>query len=135
MDIIRRNTDYALRAMLHLACHYMEGPESAKTIATKEDISYQLCCKLMQKLNKAGLVQSCMGVKGGFELTREPEKINLLEIVETIQGPLSVNRCVLSEGVCTNQSNCPVNNSFSELQGLMKGNLRETTLKDLIEEA
>ncbi len=121
--------------MLHLACHYMKGPESAKTIATKEDISYQLCCKLMQKLNKAGLVQSCMGVKGGFELTREPAKINLLEIVETIQGPLSVNRCVLKEGVCGNQSNCPVNHSFSELQGLMKGNLRETTLQDLIEEA
>ena len=132
MDIIRRNTDYALRAMLHLAGCYLKGPESTKTIATKEKISYQLCCKLMQKLNKAGLVQSCMGVRGGFELTREPAKINLLEIVETIQGPLSVNRCVLNEGVCSNQSHCPVQHSFSELQGIMKGNLKETTLQDLI---
>jgi Rrf2 family iron-sulfur cluster assembly transcriptional regulator len=133
MDIIRRNTDYALRAMVHLACCHGSGPESTRTIATEENVSYQLCCKLMQRLNKAGLVQSCMGVKGGFELSRDPAQINLLEIIETIQGPLSVNRCVLGRNVCKNQSTCPVCVKLGELQGDMTSYLTNTSLQDIID--
>jgi len=132
MDIIRRNTDYALRAMVHLANCYGSGPESTKTIATAENVSYQLCCKLMQKLNKAGLVQSCMGVKGGFELSRDPAQIDLLEIIETIQGPLSVNRCVLGQNACENEAICPVCVKLSELQGDMTSYLGNTSLQDVI---
>ena len=133
MDIIRRNTDYALRAMLFLAEYAGKGPVSAKMIAIEENISYQLCCKLMQKLARAKLVQSCMGVKGGFELAYEPAQVNLLEIVETIQGPLSMNRCLLGKDTCEKQSTCPVRVKLSEVQGSMVEYLRGTSLKDLIE--
>ena len=132
MDIIRRNTDYALRAMLFLAGYAGNGPVSAKLIAAEENISYQLCCKLMQKLVKAQLVQSCMGVKGGFELACEPGKINLLMIVETIQGPLSMNRCLLGKHVCEKQDTCPVRVKLSEIQGSMIQYLSKTSLKDLV---
>ncbi len=133
MDIIRRNTDYALRAMVHLAHCYGNGPESTKIIATDENISYQLCCKLMQKLNRGGLVQSCMGVKGGFELGCKPAKINLLEIIETIQGPLSMNRCVLGKNVCENQGFCSVCVKLGKIQGSMTNYLANTTLQDIID--
>jgi Rrf2 family iron-sulfur cluster assembly transcriptional regulator len=133
VDIIRRNTDYALRAMVHLAHGYGSGPESTKTIATEENISYQLCCKLMQRLNKAGLVQSCMGVNGGFELSCRPAQISVLKIVETIQGPLSMNRCVLGKNVCEKQKGCPVRVKLGELQGNMTDYLSNTSLQDLID--
>ena len=133
MDIIRRNTDYALRAMVHLAHCYGNGPESTKTIATDENISYQLCCKLMQRLSKAGLVRSCMGVKGGFELSSEPARIDLLKIVEAVQGPLTVNRCVLGKSVCENQRTCPVRTKLGELQNNMTDYLASTSLQDLLD--
>ena len=133
MDIIRRNTDYALRAMVHLAHCYGNGPESTKTIATEENISYQLCCKLMQRLNKAGLVRSCMGVRGGFELSSEPARIDLLKIVEAVQGPLTMNRCVLGKNVCENQKSCPVRMKLGELQRNMTDYLASTSLQDLLE--
>lgn len=133
MDIIRRNTDYALRAMVHLAHCYGNGPESTKVIAAEENVSYQLCCKLMQRLNKASLVQSCMGVKGGFELRREPAQINLLEIVEAIQGPLCINRCVLGKNVCENQKDCPVRVKLKGLQKNMREYLASTSLQDLLD--
>jgi Rrf2 family protein len=87
----------------------------------------------MQRLNKAGLVRSCMGVKGGFELGSEPAQIDLLRIVEAIQGPLTMNRCVLGKDACENQRNCPVRMKLGELQENMTDYLSNTSLQDLLD--
>ena len=108
MDVVRRNTDYAFRLIVHLAKHYGNGPISTRTAAAEEQVPYQLACKLMQRLNNAKLVTSCMGPKGGFVLGAEPSKINLLEIVEAIQGPVSMNRCVLDKDACSRAKFCAV---------------------------
>ena len=132
MDVIRRNTDYALRAMVNLAGHYGNEPVSARTISDEEEISYQLACKLMQKLHNAKLLESCMGPKGGFQLSREPAKINLLEIIELIQGPLRFNRCLLAIDACPRQKNCPVSEKLADLQKYMGNYLNDITLDELL---
>ena len=133
MDIIRRNTDYALRAMANLARHYGEGPVSTREIAQREDISYQLACKLMQKLNNAGLVKSTMGPNGGFFLSRVPKKISLAEIIEAIQGPLSLSRCLLGKNVCKKQNGCPITGKLTKLQKNISDYLQGVTLDDLLQ--
>ena len=72
MDILRRNTDYALRAMVHLATHWKDGASSARDLASTENISYTLVRKLMQQLIKTELVESSIGSKGGFSLNKRP---------------------------------------------------------------
>ncbi len=131
MDVLRRNTDYALRAVVNLTVHYGNEPVSTRTIAIEEDISYQLACKLMQKLQKAGLVKSCMGSKGGFQLTREPAKISLIEVVEAIQGPISLNRCLLGVDACTKQKECTLRVRLVGLQESISGYLTDITLDEL----
>lgn len=131
MDILRRNTDYALRAVVNLTAHYGNEPVSNRVIAVEEDISYQLTCKLMQKLQKAGLVESCMGPKGGFRLSREPAMISLLEVVEAIQGPISLNRCLLSEDACPKQKECTLRARLVGLQGSISSYLMGITLDEL----
>lgn len=132
MDILRRNTDYALRAMVNLAGHYGEDPVSTRDISEREDISYQLACKLMQKLNKAGLVKSSMGPNGGFILSQKPEKINLAQIIEAIQGPLSLSRCLLGDNICPKQSRCPITTKLIELQKNMSDYLQGVTLDEML---
>ena len=132
MDILRRNTDYALRAMVNLAGHYGEDPVSTRDISQTEDISYQLACKLMQKLNNAGLVKSSMGPHGGFVLSRTPTKINLAEVIDAIQGPLSLSRCLLGENVCQRQSSCPITVKLSELQKNIGDYLQSIMLDELL---
>lgn len=131
MDILRRNTDYALRAVVNLSTHYGNEPVSTRTIAVQEDISYQLACKLMQKLQNVGLVKSCMGPKGGFRLTREPTMITLLEVIEAIQGPISLNRCLLGMDVCPKHKGCTVRAKLVGLQEDIVSYMSSITLDEL----
>jgi Rrf2 family protein len=132
MDILRRNTDYALRLAVSLARHYGADPLSTRVLAENEDVSYQLACKLMQKLHAAGLVESNMGPKGGFRLRRGPEEVSIREVIEAIQGPLRLNRCLLSDGLCSRQDSCPVREKMSHLQEQMDGYLKSVTLGELV---
>lgn len=132
MDVIRRNTDYAIRAMVYLAnCNCKQAVSSA-TIAQYQGIPYQLVCKLMQRLQKAKLIESSMGAKGGFRLKRRPSAISLMEIIETIQGPLELNRCLMDLKACERMVKCPFRKKLSKMQKELNKDLRDTRLSDLI---
>lgn len=131
MDILRRNTDYAVRAMIYLAKYWQREPISTRRISEAGDIPYQLTCKLMQRLHKAKFIDSCMGPKGGFRLSRKPESIDLLEIVKTIQGPIYLNRCLVDMAACVRQSSCPVTSKLAGLQKYLESSLSSITLDQL----
>ncbi len=131
MDIIRRNTDYALRAMVHLAAHYGNEPVSTRAMARQEHVPYQLACKLMQKLHDSKLVESSMGPRGGFRLREKPSKISVLQVIAAIQGPLRLNRCLLHAHVCPRQDGCEVKEKLAELQQSIDTHLGRITLDEL----
>jgi Rrf2 family protein len=133
MDVLRRNTDYALRAMVNLARHYGRESVSTRQIASQEDISYQLACKILQRLHNAKLVESCMGPRGGFRLSREPSKISLLELIRAIQGPVRLNRCLLGANGCPQQPNCATNRRLANLQEYIDSYLGGITLDEISE--
>jgi Rrf2 family protein len=72
MNVLRQNTDYALRVMVNLAGSYDRQLVPARLLADQEDISYQFASKILQQLHSAGLVDSRMGPKGGFSLSKPP---------------------------------------------------------------
>lgn len=133
MNILRQNTDYALRAMVNLAQHYGNGAVSTRVLAEEGDIAYQFSCKILQRLHGARLVQSSMGPKGGFRLCRRPGKITLLEIIEAIQGPISLSNCLLGADACPREPICPVSKKLAELQKYIENFLGKMTLQELLE--
>ena len=133
MDILRRNTDYALRLMVGLTQQADAGTVSTRLLAQGQEVPYQLACKLMQHLQDAGVVQSTMGPKGGFQLGRRPDQISLLEVIEAVQGPLRLNRCLLREAGCPRQNVCPIRAKIGTLQDQMGEYLGGVTLADLVE--
>jgi Rrf2 family protein len=117
--------------MVHLAREYGEGPVSTRLAAQEEGVSYPLACKLMQKLHGSKLIDSCMGPKGGFSLGRAPANITLLEVVEAIQGPISLNRCLLSSDACGRQTDCAVRAKLVGVQESILSSLAGITFADL----
>jgi len=107
------------------------GSVSTRLLADEQDVSYQLACKLMQQLHDAKLVASCMGPKGGFRLNRPSAAISLLDIIEVVQGPLSLNRCMPKAGACPRARVCPVRGKILELQDHMGEYLGRVTLEEL----
>jgi Rrf2 family protein len=128
MDIIRRNTDYALRMAVELAGRFADEPVATKEIAGKQDIPYQLACKLLQRLNNAGIVRSEMGPSGGFMLCKNPSKITVRQLVETIQGPVRLNNCKL----CRLSRRCTISPELTRLQGKINEFLDGLSLRQLL---
>ncbi len=132
MDILRRNTDYALRAMINLGTNYGGETKSARDISEAENVSYQLTCKLLQKLSRAGFIESEMGKKGGYKLSKSPSDITVKQIVEAVQGPVLLNRCLGKGYVCEKMENCPIHKKLNEWQSSLDEEMAGTTLEDLI---
>jgi len=131
MDIIRRNTDYALRAAVELAGRFGLGPVPTKDIAEHQNIPYQLACKLLQRLHKAGIVKSEMGPAGGFVLYAAPSRITVLDVVEAIQGPVRLSRCLFAKNFCRLSRCCSINPELGLLQKKINSFLEGLTLKRL----
>ena len=132
MDVIKRNTDYALRAVIYLVKSRDKGPISTKEIAQKEGIPYQLACKILQQLQKKKIIKSTMGSKGGFVLLKKPSKVSLLEVIEAIQGYLTLNRCLVNLSFCPRKGSCPVSKKLTQLQNNINNFLGRVKLSSLI---
>jgi len=132
MDLVRRNTDYALRLIVLLVKEFGTGRRlSARWLSRQGRVSYPITCKLLQRLQRAGLAASAMGPKGGFELAKSPEQITFKEAIECIQGPVRVNKCVFGDSQCPLQSGCPLHPRLVELQEQIDRHLAGATLAEI----
>src|SRR5688500_562084 len=86
---VSAKAEYACVALVELARRRTEGaPVSLKAIAEQYGISPAFLTQIFMQLKGAGMVVSVRGASGGYQLAREPDDINLAEIIETIDGPL-----------------------------------------------
>lgn len=131
MEVVRRNTDYAIRLIVNMAESYGSGPKSARELATQEEVAYELACKLLQRLACAGFVKSVMGPKGGFILAKRPEDISLLEVMTAIQGPVILNKCTRRGFVCHRLPGCAVNKELLKLQKYVEKSLSQVKLDSI----
>ena len=131
MEIIRRDTDYAIRALVYLA-QADTSPVSCTILARAADAPKPFAHKILKKLVDAGLVTSCPGRSGGFVLRKPVSKIPLKDVVEAIQGPTTVSRCVLEPEACRRSEGCPVSVEWCKLQETIESFLSETTLEGVL---
>ncbi len=129
---ITRETDYAIRCILYVASSE-NGTAVVGEISKAQSVPKTFAAKIMQKLQRAGLVKSKRGVKGGYTLTRRPSDITLLDVIEAIEGPLSLNVCVIDQNSCDRVSHCTIHPVWIKLRDVFAEHLSKYTLEDLID--
>ncbi len=127
---------YGLRAMIELANSFGTGPVALAEIAEQENLSVAYLEQLFAALKKAGLVESTRGVRGGYELTREPSLVSVGEIVRALEGPIAPVECASEAGDscnCEREGNCPSQLVWQRMRDSIAEVLDSTTLADLRE--
>jgi Rrf2 family protein len=104
---IKRETDYAIRAIYYLALK-KDVVTMVDEIAREMQISKSFLAKIVQKLNRAGLVKSFVGMKGGCSLAKEPEGISFHDVIVAIEGPMAMNTCTVKKEECSLSKDCVV---------------------------
>lgn len=132
MDITRR-CDYACR-ILRAAYKSGDAYVSVSDIADEEDIPYAFARSIQHDLVKGGLIKTVRGAHGGLALNCDPAQVTLLEVLEAIQGPVSISLCVMDPEYCEKQGDCAYNKLWQGADRLLNEYFGAITLKDLIEQ-
>jgi Rrf2 family protein len=127
---ISEGSNLAIHAMSYLAAVPRGQVTSVARMAEVLDVSRDHLGKVMQRLTRAGMVTSRRGPKGGFALSRKPKEVTLLQIVETIDGPMIAPGCLLGKAVCESGS-CTLNSLAAKIHKQVVKVLGKTRLSDL----
>ena len=123
---------YGLRAMLDLAQSFGDGPVLMNTMARNQELSPKYLHALLTTLKSAGLVRSLRGAKGGYTLARPPSKIKVSEVIQGLEGSLSIVDCVEDKILCKRSEHCITRDVWDELSKAIENVLENWTLEDLV---
>lgn len=124
---------YGVRILLDLALHENDTPRLIRDISASQQISEKYISRLIIELRRAKMVRSIRGAKGGYRLTRKPADLTLLDIVEVMEGPLSIVDCVRSPEKCDRNGQCATLQIWTNLNSEIRAAMQKVTLQDIID--
>jgi len=131
---LSKKADYGLISMKHLASQPDGCACSAREIAQAYSIPPELLAKILQKLVKQGLLASTHGTNGGYVLAKAPESINIADVIEAIDGPLSLVQCdFVGNKDCLQFDKCNVKMPLRVVQQRVKDALKGTSILELVD--
>ena len=130
LELTKRG-DYAVRAMLALTRGAGNGLLSARRISDAMDIPVRFLPQVLADLLRAGLIEAAPGRAGGYRLSRDPEALTLLEVIEAVEGDSRRVSCVLRGGPCGKDGFCDVHHVFFEGQEALRGTFARSSMADL----
>lgn len=127
-----QEADYAVRIVYCLA--QSEGRRDAKYISESMGVSLRFSLKILRKLVAAGVLKSYKGQKGGYELARSPQDISLGEVIETVEGPYAINRCLKDGHECSmdDAEACAFRRVYAEISESITQKLNNVTFAQLL---
>ena len=123
---------YGVRAMYEIAKAGSIGPVTIKEISEKQDVSVAYLEQILNKLRKAGIIQSVKGPGGGYMLARDPEKISIGQILKELEGPVAITSCLDPSEGCVRVDSCVTHLLWKSLGDNIERFLDSMSLQDLL---
>lgn len=133
MKLITRNADYAVRALIFIA-KQKGRMVSASELVKALRIPRPFLRKLLQALNREGILKSYKGSGGGFLMARSANKINLVDLIKIFQGRLTLNECLFKKSICPNLNTCALRKKISRIEKYVTAQLSSITIATLLKE-
>ncbi len=130
---ITSESDYALRIIT--AMSRKDGVTDAKTLAEETNVTLRFTLKILNKLVGGGIAESYKGSRGGYKLRLSPEKISLKMVIELIDGPIAIVRCLDSAECCSlnqDKTACEYHHIFDYISLDLAAKLGKITIADVI---
>ena len=123
---------YGLRTLVDIALHQNKGAVTLNDIAKRQEISVKYLWQVINPLKTSGLLSVTRGAKGGYALARRPDEIDMLEVVSTLEGPLSLVECLNGEDVCDRIDTCVARSVWMEVNQTVAKSLKGITLAEVL---
>jgi Rrf2 family protein len=139
MRTISKRTQYGMKAMISLGRRYKEGPILISALAREESIPIKFLEAILLDLKTRGLLESRLGRKGGYQLSRPPSTITIGSIVRIMEGPLAPLPCASETQYqpceeCSDVENCGTRMIMRRVRDAISEVLDRTTLAELIKD-
>jgi Rrf2 family protein len=133
-QMLSNTGEYALRAMIHLAEHEGEGPVRVEDVSGALEVPRNYLSKILHTLVKRGILVSCRGPRGGFQLALPATEISLFDVVAAFDDVEARRGCLLGRGECDDAAPCAVHELWKGLATDVALFFRETKLADVVED-
>lgn len=127
-----KGCEYAIRALVHMAPTEDNKRFQAKDICKKAGIPESFTRKIFQDLVAGGFLDAVPGPGGGYKITKHPEDITLLEVIEAVDGETTFGGCIMGLSECNAQAPCPLHHAWAEAKKGLLERLEAQSLQDLV---
>lgn len=131
MKVFTRETDYAIRALCCIAGRE-EAIVSVDELVKALKMPRPFLRKILQLLNKKGIVRSLKGKGGGFSLAAGPERISLLDVIEAFQGPVRLNDHRFKKKLCPEIKTCLIKRKIDRIEKMVIAELKKVDISSLL---
>jgi Rrf2 family protein len=128
---LSKKSDYALIALSYMALPGQRAVVSAREMAEQHDIPVELLAKVLQRLVRRGVLTSVQGINGGYRLARTPDAISVAEVVEAIDGPLTLTACADLADSCDQFAKCNIRDPLHRIRERIAAALATCSIAEL----
>ena len=126
------STDYAIRIVCYLAAQ--RQMISTSELSQELSVPSSYIPKITKKLKQAGIIKACEGIKGGYQIAKQPENISLRDVISCTESTMAISRCLEKEGGCSKNyiACCKVHQILLDLQNIYNNRLESVKISDSI---
>ena len=130
---LSKKSDYALIAMKHLAMR-PDASSSAREISEAYDIPLELLAKVLQRLVRARLLLSVQGTRGGYRLGRNAALISVADVIQSVDGPVTVTACSDTDHNCDQYTKCSIRDPLWKIKNRILESLNTVSVAEMAAE-
>ena len=132
---LSKKSDYALISMKHLATRTDASSSSAREISEAYDIPLELLAKVLQRLVRAKLLVSVQGTRGGYRLARHAASISVADVIQAVDGPVTVTACSTDDHNCDQYSKCSIRDPLWKIKNRILDALNTVSVAEMAAES